>query len=65
MTTATGPHVHIILYASGLALEVVLYCQSGGRSNVAGNALVERGYCSLHQLTGGRSAWSAAGFAFE
>jgi len=44
---------------------VVLYCQSGGRSRSAGNALVSMGYCNIRQLVGGKSAWVAAGYPLE
>ncbi len=48
-----------------LDTKVVLYCASGGRSGIAGDALVELGYCSVQHLLGGRGAWAAAGYSFE
>lgn len=41
---------------------VVLYCNSGNRSGIAGNALVGRGYRAIHSLSGGISSWIAQGF---
>jgi rhodanese-related sulfurtransferase len=48
-----------------LDTEVVLYCNSGGRSRVAGNSLVALGYCQVSHLAGGKNAWVAAGYELE
>lgn len=47
------------------SVRVVLYCQSGGRSGVAGAALVSLGYCSIQYLSGGKTAWVQAGYPLE
>jgi rhodanese-related sulfurtransferase len=79
INVAGAPSIHgtdaIITYSDTNALvafigpnlktRVVLYCQSGGRSTVAGNALVALGYCSIRQLTGGKNAWTQAGYPLE
>jgi rhodanese-related sulfurtransferase len=45
-----------------LDTKVVLTCLSGGMSKSAGNALVALGYRNISELTGGMSAWTAAGY---
>jgi len=45
-----------------LDTKVVLTCLSGGMSKQAGDALVARGYRNIWELTGGMSAWTAAGY---
>jgi rhodanese-related sulfurtransferase len=55
----------VAFIGANLKTRVVLYCQSGGRSSVAGNALVARGYCSIRHLSGGKSAWTQAGYPLE
>lgn len=42
--------------------EIVLYCQSGGRSALAAEALGKMGYTRVFSLAGGFKAWSEAGF---
>lgn len=42
--------------------KVVLTCLSGSMSDVAGNALVGRGYRAIRHLQGGMNAWTAAGY---
>jgi rhodanese-related sulfurtransferase len=44
---------------------VVVYCQSGNRSLVAGGALVAEGYCAIRNLAGGKNAWVAAGYELD
>ena len=39
---------------------VLIYCASGGRSNMALEALEKAGYTNVHDLTGGMRAWVAA-----
>ena len=36
----------------------VLYCQSGGRSGMAGQMLTDSGYGSVYSLTGGMNGWT-------
>jgi len=38
--------------------EVVVYCHSGGRSNVVAGFLASRGFKSVMNLAGGIDAWS-------
>ena len=45
-----------------LDTKVVLTCLMGGMSKQAGNALVALGYRNISELTGGMSAWTAAGY---
>jgi rhodanese-related sulfurtransferase len=45
-----------------LDTKVVLTCLSGHMSKTAGDALVARGYRNISELTGGMSAWTAAGY---
>lgn len=40
----------------------VLYCASGGRSALAGGALLDLGYEDVAHLDGGMTAWVEAGF---
>lgn len=40
----------------------VLYCASGGRSALAGGALLDLGYTNVAHLDGGVTAWREAGF---
>lgn len=40
----------------------VLYCASGGRSALAGGALLDLGYEDVAHLDGGITAWVEAGF---
>ena len=47
---------------SNLDTKVVLTCLMGGMSKQAGNALVALGYRNISELTGGMSAWTAAGY---
>ncbi|MBA4161354.1 MAG: hypothetical protein C0515_04600 [Novosphingobium sp.] len=41
--------------------EIVLYCRSGKRSNIAATRLVEAGMPVVRQLEGGILSWEAAG----
>jgi hydroxyacylglutathione hydrolase len=41
--------------------EVVVHCQGGGRSSIAASVLLARGWPRVSNLTGGFSAWVAAG----
>jgi phage shock protein E len=44
---------------------VVVYCQSGYRSNIAAEALADLGYRHVYNVTGSMNAWLAAGFPVE
>ncbi len=41
---------------------IVLYCQSGRRSNVAAEALADLGYTHVYNVVGSMNAWTEAGF---
>ncbi len=45
--------------------KLVLYCQSGNRSNQAANRYVAAGYGTVFHLQGGLAAWKAAGQTSE
>lgn len=44
---------------------MVVYCQSGHRSNIAAEALADLGYRHVYNVTGSMNAWLAAGFPVE
>lgn len=44
---------------------LVVYCQSGHRSNIAAETLADLGYRHVYSLTGSMEAWVAAGFPLE
>jgi rhodanese-related sulfurtransferase len=44
---------------------VVVYCQSGHRSNIAAETLADMGYRHVYNVTGSMNAWLAAGFPVE
>ena len=44
---------------------LVVYCQSGHRSNIAAGTLADLGYRHVYNLTGSMDAWIAAGFPLE
>ena len=44
---------------------VVVYCQSGRRSNIAAETLADLGYRHVYNVTGSMNAWIAAGFPIE
>jgi rhodanese-related sulfurtransferase len=45
---------------------VVVYCQSGHRSNIAAETLADLGYRNVYTVTGStKNAWLAAGFPVE
>lgn len=43
----------------------LLYCRSGNRSGQALNIMKQKGFVNVSDLSGGISAWSAAGFPIE
>lgn len=50
---------------AGLDDHLVVYCQSGHRSNIAAKTLADLGYRHVYNLTGSMEAWIAAGFPLE
>ncbi len=44
---------------------VVVYCQSGARSAMAGRFLADNGWGQVYNLTGGIGAWLSHGFPVE
>jgi rhodanese-related sulfurtransferase len=66
-TDAHVAHTDIpaLLDAAGpeLSQPVVIYCRTRNMASIAGQALVDQGYCAVRYLEGGMSAWTAAGFS--
>ncbi len=46
----------------GLDDHIVVYCQSGKRSNVAADTLSELGYKNVYNIRGSMNAWLQAGY---
>ena len=44
---------------------VVVYCQSGHRSNIAAETLADLGYRHVYNVSGSMNAWLEAGFPVE
>jgi rhodanese-related sulfurtransferase len=44
---------------------LIVYCQSGHRSNIAAETLADLGYRHVYNVTGSMNAWLAAGFPVE
>jgi phage shock protein E len=44
---------------------IVVYCQSGHRSNIAAEALADIGYRHVYNVAGSMNAWLEAGFPVE
>jgi rhodanese-related sulfurtransferase len=44
---------------------IVVYCQSGHRSNIAAEALADIGYRFVYNVDGSMNAWSEAGYPIE
>jgi rhodanese-related sulfurtransferase len=44
---------------------IVVYCQSGHRSNIAAEALADLGYKHVYNVRGSMNAWLEAGFPVE
>lgn len=44
---------------------IVVYCQSGRRSNIAAETLADLGYRHVYNVSGSMNAWLEAGFSVE
>ncbi len=44
---------------------IVVYCQSGHRSNIAAETLADLGYTHVYNVNGSMNAWIEAGFPVE
>ena len=44
---------------------IVVYCQSGHRSNIAAETLADLGYRNVYNVQGSMNAWTEAGFPVE
>jgi rhodanese-related sulfurtransferase len=44
---------------------IVVYCQSGRRSNIAAESLADLGYRHVYNVAGSMNAWVEAGFPVE
>ena len=47
---------------AGVDDHIVVYCQSGRRSNIAADTLTELGYRNVYNIRGSVNAWMQAGF---
>ncbi len=50
---------------ANLDQHIVVYCQSGHRSNIAAETLMELGYQHVYNVEGSMNAWAAAGYPIE
>jgi rhodanese-related sulfurtransferase len=41
---------------------IVVYCQSGHRSNIAAETLADLGYRHVYNVSGSMNAWTEAGY---
>jgi len=48
-----------------LSDHIVVYCQSGHRSNIAAEALADLGYSHVYNVNGSMNAWMEAGFPID
>jgi rhodanese-related sulfurtransferase len=44
---------------------IVVYCQSGHRSNIAAETLADLGYKHVYNIDGSMNAWQAAGYELQ
>ncbi|HJT19964.1 MAG TPA: rhodanese-like domain-containing protein [Nitrospira sp.] len=44
---------------------IVVYCQSGHRSNIAAETLADLGYTRVYNVSGSMNAWQEAGYPVE
>lgn len=47
------------------AQHIVVYCQSGHRSNIAAETLMSLGYKNVYNVEGSMNAWEEAGYPIE
>lgn len=47
---------------AALTDHIVVYCQSGHRSNIAAETLADLGYTHVYNVVGSMNAWTEAGF---
>jgi rhodanese-related sulfurtransferase len=52
----------LALVGDDLRQEVVVYCKTSAMALIAGQALVDLGYCAVRYLDGGMNAWETAGY---
>lgn len=45
--------------------EIIVYCQTGGRSALATEALLKLGYANTVSMAGGFNQWQAAGYKID
>ena len=50
---------------ANLDQHIVVYCQSGHRSNIAAETLMGLGYQHVYNVEGSMNAWEEAGYSFE
>jgi phage shock protein E len=50
---------------ANLDQHIVVYCQSGHRSNIAAETLMELGYKHVYNVEGSMNAWEGAGYPIE
>ncbi len=50
---------------SKLDSHIVVYCQSGHRSNIAADMLMSLGYTNVYNVEGSMNAWEEAGYRIE
>ena len=50
---------------AGLQAHIVVYCQSGHRSNIAAETLADLGYSRVYNVSGSMNAWREAGYPVE
>ena len=48
-----------------LSDHIVVYCQSGHRSNIAAETLADLGYSHVYNVSGSMNAWQEAGYPVE
>ena len=53
------------LVGKNLCADIILYCKTGVTSQTVGNQLVAKGYQHVRDLSGGITAWTAAGYPTE
>ncbi len=50
---------------AGFTDHIVVYCQSGHRSNIAANTLAGLGYQNVYNVAGSMNAWNEAGYPVD